>query len=102
MKLVFTHENSLITGNARGLLEAAGIEVVTRNQFSQGGVGELPAFDTWPEIWVVDDADYPRALELLRTAFSGVGDAEWRCPACAESNDASFEICWRCGGEHDQ
>src|SRR5206468_2815359 len=23
--------------------------------------------------------------------------AEWKCPACHESNPANFELCWNCG-----
>jgi hypothetical protein len=97
VKLVFTHENSLIVGNARGLLEAAGIDVVIRNEFSQGGLGELSAFDTWPELWVLADKDYQRAVALLDRSLSGRGEADWQCAACGESNGASFELCWRCG-----
>ena len=98
VKLVYTHENSLIVGNARGLLEAQGIEVVTRNEYSQGGVGELSAFDTWPEVWVVRDRDYDRAVAVLEASLSTEGDREWQCPRCGDRNDVSFEICWRCGG----
>jgi hypothetical protein len=99
VKLVFTHENSLIVGNARGLLERAGIAVVTRNEFSQGGLGELSAFDTWPELWVIADRDYQRAVTVLENALTGADESGWSCGVCGEANDASFEVCWRCGNE---
>ena len=97
MKLVFTHENSLIVGNARGVLETAGIEVVVRNEFAQGGLGELSAFDTWPELWVVHDRDYQRAVAVLESSLIDSDERGWRCDSCGETNGAAFELCWHCG-----
>ena len=88
-----------MVGNARGLLEVAGIEVITRNEYSQGGVGELSAFDVWPSLWVVRDRDYERAVTLLETSVSPVDQVAWRCTVCTELNDESFEFCWQCGDE---
>ena len=97
MKLVFTHPNSMIVGNARGLLEAAGIQVVLRNEYAQGAVGELAVFDSWPELWVVDESDSERATTLLDGALAQTEEGDWRCAKCDEANAASFELCWRCG-----
>lgn len=97
MKLVYTNENRMIVGNAKNLLDAAGIEVLLKNEFAAGGLGDLPVFDTWMEIWVSDDADYQRACELLESALSDQAAAEWLCQPCGERNDASFELCWQCG-----
>jgi hypothetical protein len=96
MKLVYTHENRLLVGNAQNLIEQAGIAVILKNEFASGGIGELSAFDTWPEIWVVNDADYARAAEVIATALSPADAQEWICSNCAESNDAAFEHCWNC------
>ena len=62
MKKVFTHENRMIVYNMRNLLQGEGIETVMKNEFSGGGVGDLPAFDTWPEVWVCDEAQAELAL----------------------------------------
>ncbi len=97
MKLVFTHPNPMIVGNARGLLEAAGIEVALRNEYAQGAVGELAVFDSWPELWVLHEADHARARALLRDALDSDGAGEWDCRRCGEHNAGSFEICWQCG-----
>ncbi|HEY8520056.1 MAG TPA: DUF2007 domain-containing protein [Gammaproteobacteria bacterium] len=51
------------------------------------------------EVWVTDDADAPRALELIRRTFSDEERPAWRCAACGESNPASFELCWSCGAK---
>ncbi len=98
MKLVFTHQNPMIVGNARGLLEAAGIEVSLRNEYAQGGVGELPVFDSWPELWLVNDEDLARAEALLQKVRVPADGEDWSCPRCGETNADSFEICWHCGG----
>ncbi|BDU74613.1 hypothetical protein [Mesoterricola silvestris] len=56
-----------------------------------------------PEVWVLDDADAPRAkafvqdyLELLRKAPEG---EPWTCPACGEVLEPQFQSCWKCQGE---
>ena len=99
MKKVYTHENRLLVGNARGLLEAQGIEVTMRNEYVSGVTGEVPVFETWPELWVLHDQDYDRACAILAEVFTPetVASEPWECPACREQNEASFEFCWSCG-----
>jgi Putative prokaryotic signal transducing protein len=97
MRKVFTHQNSMIVGNARGLLENAGIDVAVRNEYSQGAMGELAVFDTWPELWVTRARDYDRAVTLLEQTLTEQAEPPWLCGHCQEQNESSFEICWRCG-----
>lgn len=59
MKKVFTHENRLIVFNLKNLLQEQGIECLVKNEFASGGVGDLSPFETWPELWVLND---PRFL----------------------------------------
>ena len=99
MKLVYTHENRLMVGNARGLLEAQGIEVTLRNEYVSGVTGEVPVFDTWPELWVVRDRDYERARNILASALGEAAGEPWQCRLCGEHNEASFDFCWRCGAD---
>ena len=49
----------------------------------------------------VRPADLPRARQALSEAFNSVG-REWYCGQCQETNEASFDICWQCGGERSQ
>lgn len=101
MKKVFTHENRMILFNMKNLLEGEGIETVVVNEFAGGGVGDLPAFDTWPELWVRDNAEAERAQSILR-AVTAAGNAEpWFCRGCREANDAAFRICWNCGRSYE-
>lgn len=97
MKKVYTNENRFLVGNARNILEGEGIEVALRNEHASSAMGELSPFDTWMELWVVQDRDYDRACSVLDDALSDVAAPEWVCQPCGEANDASFELCWQCG-----
>ena len=49
----------------KGALEEAGIASMVGNESLQSALGDLPAFVTAPTL-LVDEADAPRALELLK------------------------------------
>ncbi len=99
MKLFYSHENPFFVGNARNLLENAGIEVMTKNEFSSSGSGELAPMDTWPELWVVNEKDYTAAQAIIDEIKSPSDKPPWFCSNCGEENDASFEFCWQCQTE---
>jgi len=96
MKKVYTHENRFIVSNAKNIVEASGIQVVLRNEFSAGASGDLSPFDTWVELWVLNDEDYELAVNVLAEAFENADAPTWVCAACGETNEASFELCWNC------
>jgi len=96
MKKVFTHENRMIVYNMKNLLRAEGIDALLKNEFSGGAVGDLPAFDTWPELWV-DDARAESAQSVLRAAAQSIPGQAWTCRACGETSEAGFAVCWNCG-----
>lgn len=80
-----------------GLLQAAGIEARLFNVAAQGGLGEIPFTHAYPEIWLVDAADLPRARRVFeRFEQPPLAAPPRRCPACGEENPAAFEICWNC------
>jgi hypothetical protein len=99
MKMVYTHENSFIANNIKNLIEAQSIDVFIKNEYSQGAVGEVSAFDTWPEVWVFNDSDFERATEIVKSSQT-TNTVDWTCQRCSETNDASFELCWKCQSEH--
>jgi membrane protease subunit (stomatin/prohibitin family) len=101
MKKVFTNENRMIVYNMKNLLQGEGIDAQLKNEFSGGGVGDLPAFDTWPELWV-DDARLAQAQSVLRQAAQASPGEAWLCRGCGETNDAGFCICWNCGQSIEQ
>ena len=96
MKLVYTHENAALVQNARNLLENAGIKTTLKNEFASGGAGDLVPNETWPEVHVLDDQDYGKAVEILKALSNRATRLDWRCQGCGESNGPMFEICWNC------
>ena len=102
MKKLFTHENRMIVHNVRNLLAAEGIETRMKNEFAGGAVGDLPAFETWPELWIEDETRLTQAEAILRSIVEDDSAGDWRCGHCGEQNGAAFQLCWNCGENHDE
>jgi hypothetical protein len=87
------------------LLDRHRIEARIFGDYLSGAVGELPA-DIRPTLWLLDDADLPRAQALLEAWLAENArraDARsWVCHGCGELLDGSFDLCWRCGHERAQ
>lgn len=98
MKLLYTHENKIIVENARNCVREEGIELILRNEFSSGGMGELSPMETWPELWV-NDSDFDRAKEIVDRLLSTQLGEHWTCLTCREKNESTFEMCWNCQSE---
>ncbi len=101
MQRVYTHENLFLVENARNLLAEQGIPGELRNEFAGGGLGELSAFDTWPEVWVAE-TDYPRARKVIAPLLEPVQGEPWKCEYCDEINESTFGSCWQCGSARIQ
>lgn len=99
MKLVYTHENRFLVANAHNILEQAGVHAVWKNEYASSAIGEIAPLDTWPELWVMNDADYDPAIQIIANALSSPTAPEWECTHCNEKNDAAFELCWNCQTE---
>lgn len=99
MKIVYTNENNFLVSNIKNLIEAQGIEVFVKNEYAQGAIGEISAFDSWPELWIVNDSDFERAMTIVNLSQTSKSAPEWQCGGCSEKNDASFEVCWNCQHE---
>ena len=61
MKMLFTSPEGPEVGLVKGLLDEAGIPCEVRNENSYANFAE-GAF--MPELWVLDEADFPKAAEL--------------------------------------
>jgi len=61
----------MLVSNIRNIIEAQGINILIKNEFAQGAVGELSVTDSWPEIWVVNDEEYARTIEICWNCQSG-------------------------------
>jgi len=103
MKQVYVATDPIDAELVKGLLAAAGIEATV-----QGGAvfalrGEVPiTTDTLPTVWVLDDGDLDRASSIVdddrrRRAAGASGAGSWKCAACAETLEAQFTHCWKCG-----
>ncbi len=79
------------------LLERAGIAAQVFNEHAQGGLGEIPFTHAWPEVWVIEDADFSRAQQVLDAWRRAPAMPPRRCRDCGEENPGTFETCWRCG-----
>jgi len=99
----------VFTGNAmsadqeivKSLLDEAKIPCMVRNGDLSMALSELTPSDCAPEVWILNDEDYPRAREIveaLRNAKVETPDA-WICPGCGEAIEGQFTSCWNCGSE---
>jgi hypothetical protein len=98
MKRVYSSQNTMMAGLIKGLLENNGIDCLMKNQILSSGIGELPLNECWPEVWISDDDDFDRAMELVEHALSSPENppSSWRCK-CGEEIEGQFELCWHCG-----
>lgn len=83
------------------MLEDNQVACVIRNESLAGAMGELPAQETWPEIWVLDDREAVLAKRLIAHALAEenqaqAGQSHWQCSKCGEQLEAQFTHCWRC------
>jgi hypothetical protein len=96
MKMLYSNENNFLVNNIKNIIESHDINTFIKNEFAQGAIGEISAIDSWPELWITDDDDFDRAMEILETSQKTLAEDDWCCINCSEKNDPSFEICWNC------
>ena len=68
---VFEDFDITLVGYYQSVLEANDIQTFMKNQFGTGGLGELPFVEVVPQIWVLNEADVPRAIALLKELQDG-------------------------------
>jgi hypothetical protein len=101
MKKLTSAESLITINHYKNLLAAEGIETQVRNQHLGSIMGEVPFFETWPQLWIVNDLDYDRAAQLIDSAESESPAEPWKCPKCGEINEGQFSICWQCANPAD-
>ena len=100
LKLFVSH--SLIEVETRKeILEQEGILCIVKNQQGSSLAGEVPFAEVFPELWVLNHDDYPRAQEILQNwnAASVTDTSTWTCVKCHEEHTSEFTTCWKCGRE---
>ena len=87
-------------GLCESILTSNGIPAEIRNRGVSSLMGEIPFAEAFPELWVLNDEDYDRAIELLqeyhRSAAESAAAGQWKCPSCGESVPGNFDTCWKC------
>jgi len=95
--------NVVIAQHWMNILAAAGVPCELHNRYLSGAMGEIPADQCAPEIWLTDERDEKLARKLIADATNGPppGAPAWHCPQCGETLEAQFTVCWQCGRERD-
>jgi hypothetical protein len=78
------------------MLNASGIEASIQRFYLQGSIGEVPPHEAALEIWIVDEAQFTRAHELI-DGLRSTPQRQWFCTNCRERIEGGFEQCWSCG-----
>ncbi|RKP52758.1 DUF2007 domain-containing protein [Trinickia fusca] len=102
MKLMHA-PNPVIGQHWVNLLNVAGIACELHNRYLTGALGEIPAEQCAPELWLVDERDERLARKIIEAATHGPepGATPWRCAHCGEWLEAQFTECWQCGATRD-
>ena len=103
MKLIYTNQDRFMVWGVKNTLELGGYSCHIRNEFAAGGAGDIAPIETWPEVWIENDAQYEDALDYLENNILNKNSKgqDWACVQCGEINGAAFEFCWSCGKEID-
>jgi len=96
MKALVTADNLLTATLWQRVLESAGIRCELRNRFLGGAVGDLPADQVAPQLWLVDAGDEDQARALLAELGEANTLPPWNCPHCGERIEGQFFQCWAC------
>lgn len=98
MKKVTSIDSLVIINHYKNILTSEGIDAFLRNEYLGGIVGEIPFQEVWPQLWVKNDLDYDRAVQLIDAdnVLEESSGQSWQCASCKESNEPQFAVCWNC------
>jgi hypothetical protein len=102
MKRLHSSESLAEVGHFKNVLEQHGIACIIKHEQLSGALGEIPFLECLPELWVLHDADWPRAKRLIEEQREPIPGPAWDCPFCGERNERQFAACWRCGAADAQ
>ena len=99
MKKLTSSESLVMINHWKNILESEGIPCEIRNEHLGSIMGEMPFVEVWPQLWIVNDLDADRAMQLISDDASDESPADpWTCRSCGEENEGQFAACWNCGG----
>ncbi|MEP6635729.1 MAG: DUF2007 domain-containing protein [Acidobacteriota bacterium] len=107
MKYLFAPNNMIDRTSIemlKAVLQKDGIPFLVRNENLSMALGEVAFPDTLPEIWILNDIDFPRAHEMLEAWRKSAVEtrAEWLCSKCGETIEGQFTSCWKCGNQREE
>lgn len=83
-------------------LASIGIQANLTGGETTSALGEVPITEALAtELWV-ERGDYDQGREHIEALQAKRNEAEatpavtWTCPDCAEANEPTFEVCWKC------
>jgi len=103
MTALYTTPDLPLAGLLQSVLSAAAIETELRHRYLAGAFGELPPDACWPQIWLLDERDRPRAERILAEVLAAKPrpGPPWQCAGCGEQHAAQFDQCWQCGARRE-
>ncbi len=78
------------------VLRGVGLDVSVQRAYAQSIAGEIPPDQAQPELWLMDDAQWPQAQALLHE-LQHPPERRWACSGCNEIIEGPFDTCWQCG-----
>jgi hypothetical protein len=97
MRRIWSSMTAVPVDLLREMLESEGIACVVKNRALSITAGEVPPIETWPSLWVVDDARADEAERLVAAVMRDEAPGEpWICASCGAEVDGHFAACWRC------
>ena len=99
MKKLYSTDNRVLLNLLESALKVDNIPCLVKNLMPPAA-GEVPPVIAWPEIWIMNDSDYEKAVHVLKGLLANEQatrqQPSWRCAHCNEVNEPQFEICWCC------
>jgi hypothetical protein len=100
MEKLFSSADKIQLYLFKSLLESEDIICFIKNEYPPAA-GELPPIAATPELWVMNDNQYEKAMKLIQENSIPPSLAPWKCSQCGEKLEGQFTICWNCGNDKD-
>ncbi len=99
MRKLFVSPNLVEVESLKDVLDQTGIRSWIKNQRGSSLAGEVPFAEVFPELWVLNDADYATAQRFLEEWRNATPreSTNWICSHCHEAHEKHFTACWKCG-----
>ncbi len=90
MKEIYSSQSPLYCWLLKGILESEGIPCEVRNEYLGQIAGGIPVDQTWPKLFIANDADFDRAKRIIEENRPKLADAPTFCPNC-DSEEIELE-----------